>query len=445
MEEEKVKKSIFRFVIGALVWTNILSFSSHTQLKASALTVDQLYAKAYNSTISCMNLRTQSSINLARADISALQQAGVTWAVGEFSKQVDQVQHPFLVRIVQAINLADSTTTQININAAKVAVDPELPAEWRNSYSSAVDIIQQRLMQRLVEAINNANTTKSQLDIDAAVGLIKELKTASDASIVNWTITMQGQLSRTPALISSRDEFKNIIRIALENFEDRISFKVSNYSESTYNPDIINSIINENPLINYGFSSADIKLTWWDDESTRDFTIIFNYKKTKEEMIMMKNASEKKALEIINLIITSGMSELQKERAIHDYIVNKARYDNANFLRGTVPVESYTDYGVLINGTAVCDGYAKAMYRLLNMAGVKTLYVTGTAGTGGSFIGHAWNIVQINDKYYHVDATWDDPVTTSGKDVLIYDYFNISDEQMAKDHQWDRSMFPQAR
>ena len=152
---------------------------------------------------------------------------------------------------------------------------------------------------------------------------------------------------------------------------------------------------------------------------------------------MMKTAVEKKAKEILGSIITPTMKDYEKEKAIHDYVVNNSRYDIENYNANTIPSESYSDYGVLIKGVAVCDGYAKAMFRLLNDAGVKTLYVIGTADGGG----HAWNIVQLGGQYYQLDTTWDDPVSSSGN-ILSYKYYNVTDSVMAKDHGWDRSKYP---
>jgi len=141
-----------------------------------------------------------------------------------------------------------------------------------------------------------------------------------------------------------------------------------------------------------------------------------------------------KAKSIISKIIKPGMTDLQKEKAVHDYIVNNTRYDKINYNKGTVPDKSYSPYGVLIKGTAICEGYAKATALLLNMAGIESMVVSGG--------GHAWNIVKIDGKYYHLDTTWDDPVSSSGENILRYDYFNLSDEEIGKDHFWDKGNCP---
>ncbi|MBZ4666188.1 cell wall-binding repeat-containing protein [Mahella sp.] len=141
-----------------------------------------------------------------------------------------------------------------------------------------------------------------------------------------------------------------------------------------------------------------------------------------------------KAKTIISKIIKPGMTDLQKEKAVHDYIVNNVRYDIKNYNNNTVPDESYSPYGALVKGVAVCEGYAWATKLLLNMAGIESTVVEGG--------GHAWNIVKINGKCYHLDTTWDEPVTSNDKNILRYDYFNLNDAQIGKDHFWDRNKYP---
>ena len=51
-------------------------------------------------------------------------------------------------------------------------------------------------------------------------------------------------------------------------------------------------------------------------------------------------------------------------------------------------------------------------------------------------------MVHIDGRWYHVDVTWDDPV--SSEDVLRHDYFNLTDSQISADHTWDKSKYPSA-
>lgn len=240
--------------------------------------------------------------------------------------------------------------------------------------------------------------------------------------------------------IDSYEEFYNAVKYGLSNFEDKMFLTINNYNPETYSLDIINKVIDENPLLDYGYIGSTANTTYY-DYSEVNMTIDFNYSFTKERMIEMKYASEVKAKEIINKVIKPNMIDYEKELALHDYLVSNSQYDRRLFT-GTMSDESYTDYGVLVEGRGVCSSYAKAMFRLLNEVGIETLYVTGKADNGSGYIGHAWNIVKIQDEYYHLDATWNDPVSADGKESLRHSYFNVTDEQIGKNHVWDKDNYP---
>ncbi|SHF29412.1 S-layer homology domain-containing protein [Caldanaerobius fijiensis DSM 17918] len=227
--------------------------------------------------------------------------------------------------------------------------------------------------------------------------------------------------------VKSYDDVKKAIVSALMNGDERIYLK----SEGGYvikDEDVLNLFLQHDMYassIEYG-------------PVDRVYYIKFNYGIGEEQV--KKTIS--KAKEIISQIIKPGMTDYEKELAIHDYIVTHTKYDYDNFLKDTIPEESYTAYGVLINGVGVCQGYASAMHMLLMLAGIDNVIVTGTAKNDSFSGGHAWNIVKIGGKYYHVDATWDDPVVIGGSELLSHKYFNLSDTEMSKDHDWDKSLYP---
>lgn len=76
---------------------------------------------------------------------------------------------------------------------------------------------------------------------------------------------------------------------------------------------------------------------------------------------------------------------------------------------------------------------------MFTVAGIKSMVVEGTADGQA----HAWNLVYINNKWRHVDCTWDDPVSNYG-DVIQYDYYNLTDQEISADHSWDTSVYPSA-
>ena len=110
------------------------------------------------------------------------------------------------------------------------------------------------------------------------------------------------------------------------------------------------------------------------------------------------------ALKQLNL---SGKSAYEKVRAINDYICSHVEYDYAN-LNNDAYALKHSAYAALINGTAVCQGYANLFYRMALEAGLDCRLISGNANNGKGIGGHAWNIVRLGAKYYYIDVTWND-------------------------------------
>ena len=94
----------------------------------------------------------------------------------------------------------------------------------------------------------------------------------------------------------------------------------------------------------------------------------------------------------------------------HDYLVDNIEYDSSTSMQNI-----YNIYGALVNNKCVCEGYAKALKYLLDGMGIESCIVIGKATNyTGESENHAWNYVKVNDVWYAVDATWDDPVIVGG-------------------------------
>lgn len=111
--------------------------------------------------------------------------------------------------------------------------------------------------------------------------------------------------------------------------------------------------------------------------------------------------------------VEPGMSTVEKVLAIHDYIVRICNYDEENFEAGTIPEESYSAWGALVNGKAVCQGYSEAFNMLMNELGIESCVVSS------STISHGWNMVNIDGTWFHVDCTWDDPLIYKGVGIHL--------------------------
>ncbi len=128
--------------------------------------------------------------------------------------------------------------------------------------------------------------------------------------------------------------------------------------------------------------------------------------------------------------IDGSMSQYERELLLHDRLAACATYKYTD--------NPYTAYAALVEGEAVCEGYARAFQYLCYQAGIPCTVVTGTSvnPATGKPEGHAWNLSQIDGKYYHVDVTWDDQDS-----ALFYAYFNLTDKMIKEDHAIDTSTY----
>ena len=148
----------------------------------------------------------------------------------------------------------------------------------------------------------------------------------------------------------------------------------------------------------------------------------FNNRKQKQQLFLSAANS-----------ILAGMpadgTDYEKELYLHDALVKHVTYDDAY-------VEEQNAYSALVNGMAVCSGYAFALQYLLMRAGIESYYVVGTAGEdeNGKPVGHAWNIAKIGGVWYYVDPTWDD---SDDEYAPYHAYFNLDTDLLTRDHVLD--------
>ena len=159
----------------------------------------------------------------------------------------------------------------------------------------------------------------------------------------------------------------------------------------------------------------------------REITLTIEYLYTDEEI----DAIDAKADEVLASILTDDMDEYEKIKTVHDYIVNNTKYDVERNEEETSEYDSYTAYGPLFQGYATCNGYTDLMAIFLTKLGYNNFKVATTPDEiSYSSTGHIWNAVYFDDEWLHIDLTWDDPVSSDGKDYLFHTYFLVSTEAM---------------
>ena len=124
----------------------------------------------------------------------------------------------------------------------------------------------------------------------------------------------------------------------------------------------------------------------------------------------------------------AGRDDFSKERAIHDYLASSVQYKDVE-----APY-SHEAPGVVLFHIGVCEGIAKAFKFLADRLGIPSVVAFGSASSQGHIENHAWNIVEIDGAFYHIDTTFD---TTLSADQIRYDFFNLSDADIKRTHHWD--------
>ena len=149
------------------------------------------------------------------------------------------------------------------------------------------------------------------------------------------------------------------------------------------------------------------------------------------------------ATQIIAETTNDSMSPYQKERAIHDRLVQQIDYDALALARDSseeAPPESSTPYGALVLNQAICYGYSSSFQLLMDMLGIECITVDGTINEDND--PHSWNMVNLDGSWYLVDVTWDDPINSS----MTYTFFNRSDEEFrGYNRKWSRDDYPAAQ
>ena len=226
------------------------------------------------------------------------------------------------------------------------------------------------------------------------------------------------------------DDLATAVMKATKSFESTVSFTYTG-DLLTVNEELTNALYEalEQPGNDYTLGTLS---SWkYDYTYTGKFTMYLTYIGTLEQ----ENYVTEQVKKIAASLTKPGMTELEKVRAINEYVVTHTEY---SVTANNSPHHVYT---YLTEGKAVCQAYALLTYRLLTEMGLEARYVIGDAGGP-----HAWNSVKVDGVWYHLDTTWNDS-SFNGADTLSnvsYRYFLVTSETLRKNHTWDEANYPVA-
>lgn len=176
------------------------------------------------------------------------------------------------------------------------------------------------------------------------------------------------------------------------------------------------------------FSTHEVYLS--NKSNTNYLTEGFSYELLKQELPRLENLRN----QIIEIL--DGYTDYEKIKYVHDWLIDNMQYDT------TYQKENiYNIYGALTSGNIVCEGYARVYKYILDGLGIPCVLISGTAtNSNGETESHAWNNVCLDDKWYGVDLTWDDPIlkgiATLTREVR-YRYFLKGSNEFIKTHKED--------
>lgn len=241
----------------------------------------------------------------------------------------------------------------------------------------------------------------------------------------------------------TRSEIKEKMRQAIVDLDSEVSLKEYTISKEDVNSSgipltavLYYEMLNENPDI---FYTAPKIYTYYDSKNLAEkvsFVYLCNDNEISGEMseddtvkIMNDRSTYDAAVEdfLYSANIQPEMSDLEKVLAVHDTMCDWANYDRS--------YNAYSDYDIFVNKKGVCQAFTQAFNEMMYRLNVEHDVV------GSVDMNHVWNMVKLDNEWYHIDVTWDDDPIYSGVERT---YFLKSDENLSGHYGWERSDRPVA-
>lgn len=144
---------------------------------------------------------------------------------------------------------------------------------------------------------------------------------------------------------------------------------------------------------------------------------------------------------IMEDVINKASNRDAKLKLLHDYIVNNTEYDSEKADNKKTEYLSNIAYGALIQGYAICGGYSDSVAIILHRMGIPNIKISSE--------NHVWNLLNIDNKWIHLDTTWDDPINKSGVKTIEYTYYLVDTKTITamkndNQHEFDKEVYKEA-
>lgn len=284
---------------------------------------------------------------------------------------------------------------------------------------SSIAFVEAPIFAESLEKIQPTNIT---IENPTTTSLVDSPQSQRQLFSLQQNVYESTNLTDLSAIITSQaNQYKNEFSVNYSGDSANLKEELSTiFNEYLANNDYANGTV-KSFSFNYGGTSNNVTIN-----------INLEYHNT----IAQEAFISREVKRIVKDIIKPEMSEVEKIKAINDYIVLNTTY---SYDTSTTP---HSAYALFNEGKGVCQAYALAAYRLLKEANFEVRYVTGYANEP-----HAWNLVKVDGEWYHLDTTWNDPVFDNNEDMsdyVRYKYFLISDKEINKDHTIDNNGYPAA-
>ncbi len=170
-----------------------------------------------------------------------------------------------------------------------------------------------------------------------------------------------------------------------------------------------------------------------DNSEEKVFTIGLTYDCTKEDM----QATEDLLVAFVENNITEDMSDFDKVKLIHDYVLYKGEMaitevddpngEHKSIINLPSGRMSNNTVAIMLDGEGICEGYSMLFSRLCELSGIESKFVNGYSGNPATpkatrdyyrkyfarskspwrLYNHSWNQLKIDGEWYNVDVYYE--------------------------------------